>query len=180
MPVDYVVKIRQYDYPKLLQLWERVRRGDPIPGWSKGKMLEHMVLRAFELEQADVIWPYEVRYENRVVEQIDGAVYFEALACLVEAKDYEDDVDIEPIAKLRNQLSRRPASAIGLVFSRSGFTEPAKILTRYVIPQTVLLWEGSEITLAVEQRKMCAGLKLKFRYAVEYGLPDYNLQSGGL
>jgi len=82
---------------------------------------------------------------------------------------------VEPIAKLRNQLARRPAAAIGLVFNYNGFTEPARLLTRYLAPQTILLWAGGEIGYALRNQLMVQGLQVKFKYAVEHGVPDYNL-----
>jgi hypothetical protein len=60
-----------------------------------------------------------VKINEGEVEQIDGVVYSDELACLVECKDEAGKVNFEPIAKLRNQLLRRPGAAIGMVFSRS-------------------------------------------------------------
>src|SRR5579862_5855854 len=173
---DYVDRIREVDYPRLTEMWDSVRAGRAIRGWAKGKAFEYLLLRALELEGAEIVWPYEVRVEGIALEQIDGMIYYEHLACLVEAKDYGDDIAIAPIAKLRNQLLRRPSSVIGLVFSRSGFTDAAKTLSRYTFPQTVLLWEGEEISHALPRREMCKGLKAKYRYAAEKGLSDYNLK----
>ncbi|MCC5621225.1 aminotransferase class I/II-fold pyridoxal phosphate-dependent enzyme, partial [Nostoc sp. CHAB 5715] len=45
---------------------------------------------------------------KEVLEQIDGVVYSEGLAYIIECKDECEAVDILPIAKLRNQLLRRP------------------------------------------------------------------------
>jgi hypothetical protein len=61
---------------------------------------------------------------------------------LIECKDTFKEVNIEAIAKLRNQLLRRPAATIVSVFSRSGFTEAKVTLTGFVAPQTILLWRG--------------------------------------
>ena len=72
-------------------------------------MFEHLILRAFELDGATVRWPFEVSFGDSVVEQIDGAVYAGCLSCLVEAKDSTAPVDVAVLAKLRNQLARRPA-----------------------------------------------------------------------
>ncbi|MDM8551931.1 restriction endonuclease [Desulfobacterales bacterium HSG2] len=83
------------------------------------------------------------------LEQIDGVVYTEGLAFLVECKDQAENVNIEPVAKLRNQLSRRPPATMGMVFSRSGFTESAVMLEQKTSPQRILLWEGYEIAYAL-------------------------------
>ncbi len=115
---------------------------------------------------------------GEVVEQIDGVVYCSGLSCLVESKDFADqtNVDIAPIAKLRNQLLRRPAGTIGLVFSRTEFTDPARHLSYFSLPQTILLWNGEEIKYALENEIISELLTLKYRVCVEHGLPDYNIR----
>lgn len=178
---DYIPRIRRYDHDALLQLWQQIRQNDQA-GFPPGKAFEYLILRAFELEEAEIIWPYDVTLLNRgTIEQIDGVVYAEGLCCLIEAKDYRNEaVNIEPIAKLRNQLLRRPSAAVGVVFSKSGFTEPAQILSTYIAPQTILLWRGEEISLALAKHRMCRGLLKKYRHAIEYGLPDYSLREEDL
>jgi hypothetical protein len=175
MATDYVDVISRYDRAGLTDLWNQVASGSKVEGWPDGRLFEHLILAALKLESAVVTWPYRVELDGEVVEQIDGAVHVQGLHCLIEAKDTRDDINIQPIAKMRNQLLRRPSSTVGVVFSRSGFTEAAKVLTRYTMPHTVLLWEGSEFAVALEGGTLCASLAAKFRYAVEHGLPDYNI-----
>jgi hypothetical protein len=116
--------------------------------------------------------------EGETVEQIDGAVHWASLSCLVESKDFRDKlVNIEPIAKLRNQLLRRPASALGLVFSRTGFTRAARYLARFNAPQAILLWDGEEVEFAIKQRRICEYLFEKYCVCVEHGIPDYDIQT---
>lgn len=164
-----------YSNDELQELWGRISSGEAVHGWPSGRAFEYLVLRAFELEGADVAWPFRVDLDGEVVEEIDGAVYCEGLACLIEAKHWNAPVGFEPIAKLRNQLLRRPSSAIGVVFGIHGFTEPAKTLTRFTLPQTVPLWEGAELEYALRTQSMRAGLLRKYRYAVERGIPDFNI-----
>ena len=171
---EYREMIRANDHAGLVELWAAVEAGD-TPGWEPGKAFEYAILRAFELEDAQITWPYSVELSGEIVEQIDGVIYVAGQACLVESKHYSRPVNVEPIAKLRNQLARRPAATIGLVFSYQGFTEPARLLTRYLTPQTILLWTGSEIGYALRHQSMTHGLQMKYKYAVEHGLPDYNL-----
>jgi hypothetical protein len=149
--------------------------GEDLGRWPHGKGFEHVVLRAFEIEGARVRWPYEVRIGGDTIEQIDGAIYHNGHALLIEAKHYRDPANIEPITKLRAQLARRPPATIGMVFSFNGFTEPAKILARHLNPQQILLWEGAELRLAIEKNRVVSGLEAKLRYAVEQGFPDYSL-----
>src|SRR4051812_40708911 len=110
--------------------------------------MEYLVLRAFQLDGAVVRWPYVVHEDGEEIEQIDGVVYFDSVAGMIECKDTDKPTNIEPVAKLRNQLLRRPSGTIGVVFSRSGFTEAASLLARFIAPQTILLWSGDEVAYA--------------------------------
>lgn len=158
-------------------MWKLLRDGLPVVGWSPGKALEYLLLRAFEIEGAEVEWPYSVRDEiaGGVLEQIDGVVYCDGLACLIEAKDVATALNVEPLAKLRNQLMRRPSIAIGAVFSRSGYTQPALTLARFLAPQTILLWEADDIDVALPSSGMRRGLRVKFRSAIQSGEFHYAL-----
>lgn len=138
---EYEAKIANYNWDDLIKLWSEIESGD-TPGWGAGKALEYLVLRAFELDGAEVTWPYSVRVDGDELEQIDGVVYSKGLACIIECKDLRKKVNIVPIAKLRNQLLRRPATISGIVFSRKGFTRNAVKLATLISPQTILLWEG--------------------------------------
>src|SRR5262249_45514290 len=145
---EYVARITGLGHEGLLGLWGEIEAGD-VPDWEPGRPFEYLILRAFQLEAAEVTWPYSVRLAEANIEQIDGGIYAANLACLAEAKDQAEPLNVEAISKLRNQLSRRPASTVGLLFSRSGFTDPAKILARFVAPQTILLWRGAEVLHAL-------------------------------
>lgn len=169
---QYEQRVSQYDRNDLLNLWKVIEAGDTST-WEAGKAFEYLVLRAFQLEGAEVRWPYRVTIGSEEIEQIDGFVYVEGLTCLIECKDQSEKVRIEPIAKLRNQLLRRPATTVGLVFSRNGFTEPAIILTQFLAPQTILLWDGDEVIFALQQARMRRALMDKYRYCAEHGLSDY-------
>jgi hypothetical protein len=169
--------IQSLQWSGLRALWQEIgQRNTQV--WDSGKAFEYLVLRAFELDGADVRYSYSVKLFGEEIEQIDGVVYHSGLACLVESKDLAArvNVDVTPIAKLRNQLLRRPASTIGLVFSRTGFTEPARHLSYFSLPQTILLWSGEEIEYALEQESICELLVLKYRVCVEDGLSDYDLR----
>jgi hypothetical protein len=104
MPENYLEIIRECDSEDLKALLERIEHGQPIDRWPSGKAFEHLILRAIEIEGARVRWPYTVSYLTEVVEQIDGVIYSEHLSCLIEAKDYAQPINIEPIAKLRNHF----------------------------------------------------------------------------
>lgn len=178
-PVDYVAKITALDAAGLLGLWKKIE-ARKTPGWAKGKAFEHLVLRAFELDGAEVTWPYSVKLEGHVVEQIDGMVRVDGIHFLAESKDLDPkkngDLNVEPIAKLRNQLLRRPAGVIGCVFSSSGFTAPAKTLAQYMAPQAILLWHGAEIGMLLEKKGgFSEALKRKHHWLARDGMPDYNI-----
>jgi hypothetical protein len=164
--------VRRMDWPELRLLWKAIDAG--TTGWPPGRALEHLVLRAFELSGAAVTWPYSVGLAGEVVEQIDGAVHVHALSCIVECKDTVGPVSVDVIAKLRNQLLSRPAGAIGLLFSRGGFTLPATMLGRFVAPQAILLWDGNDIAYHLEREDFSAGLVQRYRRSIEHGMMKYD------
>jgi len=173
--VDYTRRINAYERTDLIKLWNAIKDGE-TPDWEAGKALEYLCLRAFQLEGAEIKWPYQVLVDGEELEQIDGVVYVRNLACLIECKDHKTRVNFEPIAKLRNQLLRRPSGVIGSFFSVSGFTDPAVTLARFTAPQTILLWNGDELEYALQKQHIIEGLIAKYRYCVEHGLPNYNIR----
>jgi hypothetical protein len=178
---QYVALIRQHKSHSALQkLWASLQQGATLSDWPPGKALEYLILRAFEIEKAEVDWPRSVYLEGKEVEQLDGVVHSDGLSFVVEAKDQADEVNLEPIAKLNTQLQRRPPATMGLVFSKSGFTTNAKTLIRYLSPVRVLLWEGSELTSALKDKAMRQGARRKYRMAVQRGIPDFNLVEEGI
>ncbi len=156
-------KVQSYDWTELEKLWNNIQEG--TTGWERGKALEYFILRAFELEKSVVRYPYSVSN----VEQIDGVVYIENIACIIECKDTSDPLNFEPIAKLRSQLMRRPSSVIGSIFSINGITQPALKLLDTIQPQTILIWEKLEIDYCLKNKNFCTSLIKKYRAEVEYG-----------
>jgi hypothetical protein len=89
------------EWGELRSLWDSIERRN-TPNWDVGKAFEYLVIRAFELDGAEVRYPYNVRLFEEEIEQIDGAIHISGLSCLVESKDFADKkVDIAPVAKLR-------------------------------------------------------------------------------
>lgn len=178
-PIDYVSKISGRNIDGLRRLWRQVK-ARRTPGWAPGKAFEHLILRAFEIEGCQITWPYAVNLGDQVVEQIDGMISIENLKCMVEAKDYDSPINAEPVAKLRNQLLRRPAGVLGCIFSSSGFTAPASILATYSAPQAILLWSGDEIETLLETGQFVRALKTKYHRLVQDGVPDFDIRVGAL
>lgn len=175
---NYQEKVLHYEHTGLLELWQGIEAGK-TPGWGAGKALEYLILRAFQLEGAEVCWPYQVALAGEMVEQIDGVVYADGLACLIECKDQAEPCNIEPIAKLRNQLLRRPGQSIGCLFSRKGFTEAAATLAGFLSPQTILLWSGPEIRYALERKSIRQALTMKYRWCIQQAQPVYDIRKDG-
>lgn len=172
---EWEAQIKRYSRAELIAMCEQILEGEghalsPWPDgrrWEPGRAFEYLVVRAFELDGADVRYPYLVDYQGATIEQIDGVAYAGGLACMIESKDQAARVGYEPIAKLRSQLSRRPISVIGSVFSRSGFTDPTYELARFTPPQPVLLWQGPEVLYCLRNELMVWGLVTKYRIFVE-------------
>lgn len=180
---DYKEALQKIKTPeKLLNLLNAIKK-DLIykKRWNQGKMFETLVIRAFELEGSEVEYSYSIDYNDifekqsgNAVEQIDGYIKHDGMYCIVECKD-SIHIDIEAIAKLRNQLMRRPSGVIGVLFSMDGFTAPAIFFSRFIFPQTILLWNGDELAVAIKKRGMLKGLELKYIHCVQKGIPDRNL-----
>lgn len=173
--LEYYERTRQMDWSDLHQLWHRIQEGSTRPEWPAGKALEYFLLRGFELEGAQVVYPYEVYKQQEIIEQIDGLIFWQNYVALVECKDVSKPTNFDPIAKLRNRLMMRPSQTIGCFFSMAGYTEPAKILAEHLAPQTILLWEQMDIDFSLKNRYFCKGLELKYRECVKSGTPDFNL-----
>jgi hypothetical protein len=175
---EYIRKIKQLKKPAdVARMYRQLKSGDSLSDWPAGKAFEYLVLRAFEMEGAEITWPFSVRWEGNELEQIDGAVQDGGLFCLLEMKDYQKSINFDAIAKLRSRLARRPTQAMGAIFSMHGFTDPAKVLAQFATPINVLLWDADDIEYGLTRRAMRTGLQKKFRHAIEHGFSDYSLQT---
>lgn len=176
---EYKDAIKSYDnHDALLRLWKQKKKGE-IDGtkWPEGKLFEYIMLRAFELEGAEITYPYTVNFHEDVVEQIDGAIKIDSHYILVECKDYsKEKINIDPIAKLRNQLLRRHSSVFGMFFSASGYTDPVEDLIKFMAPQMIILWNIDDIDYCMEYGKFVDCFYWKYKYAVERC--EYNIRYG--
>jgi hypothetical protein len=172
---EYEAAIGKLKWPGLKKLWEAIKAKD-TPGWEPGKAFEYLVVRMFELDGAEVRWPYPVPlFGSTEIEEIDGSVRYVGFHCLIESKDESDNIPVGPIAKLRNQMLRRPAGTIGLLFSSRAFTPSAVMLAHFTLPQTILLWSGNEVEFALNNRRIGTLLELKYRVCVDEGVPEFNV-----
>lgn len=165
----YVAQIRALGKTELVDLWNKLVVATPIEGWEPGRALEHLVLRAFELEGADVVWPY-----RNVREQVDGAVYMDERLHLLESKDWGRLVDATPVARMKMMLERRPHGTAGMIFCRGNFTKAAKYEAEFNPARNILLWEGDELGLALKYG-MCDGVRIKWLHAMHHGNMNYLL-----
>ena len=162
--------VQKMAWPELEALWKDIV-GEQVSGWSQGKAFEYLVIRGFELSGLRVEYPYEVPPAGRIIEQIDGLVYLDDIPFLIECKD-KDKVDIEAIAKLHNQLLRRPPTTMGCVLSSGTFTGPALLLAGYMTPYRILLWTNFDIERAIAVRSFQDVLRYKYERICMYGLID--------
>ncbi len=167
----YEERISRCDWIQLRYLYSQVVMKD-TPDWEQGKLFEYMIMRAFELSGSEMKYPYSISIEGQEIEQIDGIVYVNEGTFFVECKS-SGKLNIEPIAKLRNQILRRPLGTFGMLISLDGFTSPSLILSQYLIPPQLLLWYKQDIDFAIRKRDICWVLKEKYKALVEYGISDY-------
>jgi hypothetical protein len=172
MDLEYVGWIKAMGWTELCGLWENVSSGT-TPGWGDGKALEHLVVRAFELGGLEVEYPYHVPPEGNPLEQIDGIIYLPHHTYLLECKD-EKATDIAAIAKLRNQLMRRPDTTLGCVFTRDHFTTAAVIVADFATPQRILLWSRGDIEGGLSNQNFAGVLQDKYRQLCKYGLTEHS------
>jgi hypothetical protein len=165
------------DWAAVRAFWQRIVQQD-TPDWEPGKAFEYLVLRAFELDGATVRYPFTVEVFGEIVEQIDGAIHTGGMNCLTECKDTADAVSTGAIAKLRNQLMRRPAGTVGVAFSRTGFTDAAIALAHFCLPQPVLLWSGDEWAWCLDRQDPVARLRRKLFVCYQEGRPDHDTSVG--
>ncbi|MFP2910845.1 hypothetical protein ACLESD_38585 [Pyxidicoccus sp. 3LFB2] len=166
----YARRVQGMGRVELRALWRQIKAREELEDWPPGRALEFMMLRAFQLERARVVWPYV-----NATEQIDGAIHTDGLACIVETKDHAESVGFDAISKLALQLQRRPGASIGLLFSTSEYSLSVIETVRIHPIRNVLLWQGSDIDLALEYG-MRAALRIKWRRAVEQARLSYRLQ----
>jgi hypothetical protein len=168
--LEYVGRAEKMTWKGLRKLWAAIQ-ADATPGWDGGKAFEHLVVRAFKLSGLEAEYPYDVPPGGKPLEQIDGLVHLDGFAFLIECKDKEA-VDIEAIAKLRNQLLRRPETTLGCVFTSGEFTAPALTLADFALPHRILLWPESDIARCLIDQDFRTTLREKYRHLCKYGLTD--------
>jgi|GEM_PF-6727068 hypothetical protein len=59
-PEQYTKKIRKYNRADLLKLWKQVLQ-DKTPGWAAGMAFQYLIIRVFEIEKNEVVYPYSVK-----------------------------------------------------------------------------------------------------------------------
>lgn len=169
----YIARVRAMKKrSELLDLWGQLLIPLQPEGWAPGKAMEYLLLRAFELEGAEVVWPYTGEWD-----QVDGAVYSGELLALVETKDWNRPVDAIALAQMKLRLEHRPPGqgVVGLIFGKRGFTEAAEREVQFNPARNILLWEEREISVAL-RHGMRAGLHTKWRHARERGEMNYELK----
>ncbi len=171
--LEYQRRAEGLSWKAIRSLSEAVKRGD-TPGWEEGKALEYLIVRAFRLSGAkEAEYPYDVPPAGNPIEQIDGLVPLDGHTFLVECKD-RDAVDVEAIAKLRNQLLRRPETTLGCVFAAGRFTAPALVVVDFSVPHRILLWSEIDIEDSIKQRDFVSTLRAKYHILCKYGLTDHS------
>jgi hypothetical protein len=154
------------------RLWREIQMGRSN-GWSAGRAFEHLVVRAFALSGLKIEYPYDVPLAGAPLEQIDGMVYRREIPFLIECKDRRG-VDITAVAKMRNQLARRPPITMGCIFTSGSFTAPAVVLADFAAPHRITLWDQRDIADAIKARDFAEALERKYHELCMFGLTDHS------
>lgn len=170
--------IRSYNWPKLRKFWSQIKDGN-TPGWSNGKALEYLLVRAFDLDGAEVVYPYNNTIHN-AKEQFDGYVYVRELGAgfLIECKDWSDNVSFDQLAKLHGRLTYRMPSTYGIFLSKNGFSASALELIFMMHPHNILLWSFNDIDECFKNHKFMKALKYKYQYAMMTANPTIAVLDG--
>jgi hypothetical protein len=174
---DLEMEARAWRRADLIRIWNAIKTGMPIAGWPAGKAFEYLVVRAFEIEGARVLWPFQVIYPQKfgTMEQVDGVAYLGDRAFLLESKNLSEPMAVEAVARLRMRLESRPPGTMGVLFSVQNFTLPTEVFTQFATPLNVLLWESGDLDVALANASMVDSLRAKLDYATEHGLPILRL-----
>lgn len=170
--LECIQRAKAMQWPDIEGLWVQIQTED-TPGWANGKALEYLVTRSFALSGLEVEYPYDVPPGGKPLGQINGLGYLDCHTFLIECKDKET-IDIDAIAKLRNQLLRRPETTLGCVFVSGKFSAPALIVTDFSVPHRILLWSRVDIDDCIQKRDFAAALRKKYRHLCRYGLTDHS------
>lgn len=65
---EYQARIISYDWDNLMRLWSEIKTKSNSNFWDAGKALEYLILRAFQLDGAEVAWPNTVKIQDKIVE----------------------------------------------------------------------------------------------------------------
>lgn len=167
------------DYSKCLECFLKITEQNykscEFP--NEGVEFEYLMVRLFELSGLQV--SYSIASAN---EQIDGVIHLDQIPFLVESKKCKNKIDIEPIAKLMSRLQTRPSFTMGLIISLSGITSAALEYMKYLQPRNIIIFQGTEIELAIKNsdttnllfRKL---LEVKLKALIERSEFDYHLKA---
>lgn len=146
-------------------------REHKITARDAGYVFQTWVVESLRLSNGDVELPFQVRTadETNVREEIDGVLYDDGKAYLLESKFVRNPLNFEPIARLHLMAERRPPTTIGLIFAPFGFTAPAVESAQELRPLRVLLLDRPDIELALRKHDMLTVVRVKYRDAVKYG-----------
>jgi hypothetical protein len=158
-----------FSHEHLTRIWNEVIEPWVYPAkglhdLSAPVAFEYLIIRAFELEGAEVSYPFMAKpfSDSRILEEIDGAIYLPGISAIVESKCFDQkNVSAEQIGQLRNKLINRPSYGIGCFFARTAYQENALKQARMASPQCILLWTGEEIKQAFFAQRLVAVLQEK-------------------
>ncbi|MER7114085.1 hypothetical protein ABT332_06300 [Saccharomonospora azurea] len=114
---------------------------------KRGYSIEKFLQQLFELYDIDTKGSFKI-----FGEQIDGAFTFEGSEYLLEVKWREQPTPLHELDSFGNKISRKLDNTLGLFLSMSGFQSSAIDMAIRGNRPTILLMDGSDLALTLEDR----------------------------
>ncbi|MFD8495885.1 hypothetical protein [Amycolatopsis sp. NPDC059657] len=140
---------------ELKQLFFTIMSQDPQ---TRGYSLEKLLNDLFALYDIDAKGSFRIHGE-----QIDGAFTFQGVEYLLEAKWQKELTPLADLDTFSSKVNRKLDNTLGLFLSMSGFQPNALTLIGHSRRPTLLLMDGSDLTMTLEERILFPDLLMRKR-----------------
>ena len=123
---------------------------DPV---KRGKALEPVLNDLFLFNRISLSEAFTVTVDNKVVEQIDGAITLDGRTYIIEMKWEKEPIGVDKVGRFISRLFLRNDVG-GVIISASPFTEPAIITANEAVSQqNIILVDLKDIYNIVDSKK---------------------------